>query len=116
MVERPIKKADRQPKGTDDNNSENSDSQPNQSSPKISKQVGDTPKESLRDTPFAERSAGKESRSDRADNKGKKYGNADAPSSGGNPALARGPKPVKPKPPVVVAETEPEEVSQESEA
>lgn len=101
MVERPIKKADRQPKGTDDNSSENSDSQPNQSIPKISKQGSDTPKES---------------RSDRADTKGKKYGNADAPSTGGNPALARGPKPVKPKPPVVVAETEPEEVSQESEA
>ncbi|MEH2055347.1 MAG: hypothetical protein V7K97_04055 [Nostoc sp.] len=94
MVERPIKKSERQSQGTTDNNSEKSDSiTPIESNPKSSK-------------PTRNRSSGTE----------KKASFGDENRHQGNPALARGPKPVKP--PVKVEtkelETESEPSSEES--
>jgi len=85
MVERPIKKSERQSSSGTGSESENSDFMPTpQSSPKISKQSDE-----------------------RSERKGKKYTNADKSISQVNPALARGPKPVKPQPkPVIEPETE----------
>jgi hypothetical protein len=95
MVERPIKKSERQAQANTDNNSENTDSvTPIESNPKSSK-------------PSRNRSSGT----------GKKASYGDENRQQGNPALARGPKPVKP--PVKVQteelETESETSSEESE-
>ncbi|MBC1220352.1 hypothetical protein GNF10_04780 [Nostoc sp. UCD121] len=94
MVERPIKKSERQSQANTDNNSENKDSMtPIESNPKSSK-------------PSRNRSS----------DKGKKASYGDENRQQGNPALARGPKPVKP--PVKVQteelETESETISEES--
>ncbi|WP_041565204.1 hypothetical protein [Nostoc punctiforme] len=94
MVERPIKKSERQSQANTDNNSENKDSiTPIESNPKSSK-------------PSRNRSS----------DKGKKASYGDDNRQQGNPALARGPKPVKP--PVKVQteelETESETISEES--
>ncbi|MBD2566048.1 MULTISPECIES: hypothetical protein [Nostoc] len=94
MVERPIKKSERQSQASTDNNSENTDSiAPIESNPKSSK-------------PSRNRSSGT----------GKKASYGDENRQQGNPALARGPKPVKP--PVKVQteelETESETTSEES--
>ncbi|MBC6431379.1 hypothetical protein FM036_11390 [Nostoc sp. HG1] len=94
MVERPIKKSERQSQGSTDNNSENTDSiPPIESNPKSSK-------------PSRNRSS----------DTGKKASYGDENRQQGNPALARGPKPVKP--PVKVQteelETESESISEES--
>jgi hypothetical protein len=94
MVERPIKKSERQSQANTDNNSENTDSiTPIESNPKSSK-------------PSRNRSSGT----------GKKASYGDENRQQGNPALARGPKPVKP--PVKVQteelETESETISEES--
>jgi hypothetical protein len=93
MVERPIKKSERQSQGSTDNNSENTDSiPPIESNPKSSK-------------PSRNRSS----------DKGKKASYGEENRQQGNPALARGPKPVKP--PVKVQteelETESESISEE---
>lgn len=89
MVERPIKKSERQPKLNTDKNSGNSDSiSPAESNPKRSK-----------------------GRGDRSSGKGKKGSFADESKPPVNPALARGPKPVKPQPKVT---TEPETDSESS--
>ncbi|MBN3958631.1 MAG: hypothetical protein V7L31_02345 [Nostoc sp.] len=94
MVERPIKKSERQSQESTDKNSENTDSvTPIESNPKNSK-------------PSRNRSA----------DKGKKS-LGDENRHQGNPALARGPKPVKPPAPKVQTEeleTESESVSEES--
>ncbi|AVH66372.1 hypothetical protein CDG77_21235 [Nostoc sp. 'Peltigera membranacea cyanobiont' 213] len=94
MVERPIKKSERQSQASTDNNSENTDSiTPIESNPKSSK-------------PSRNRSSGTDKKAS--------YGNETRQQ--GNPALARGPKPVKP--PVKVEteelETESETISEES--
>lgn len=94
MVERPIKKSERQDQASTDNNSENTDSiPPIESNPKSSK-------------PSRNRSS----------DKGKKASYGEENRQQGNPALARGPKPVKP--PVKVQteelETESEPASEES--
>ena len=94
MVERPIKKSERQAQASTDNNSENTDSiPPIESNPKSSK-------------PSRNRSS----------EKGKKASYGEESRQQGNPALARGPKPVKP--PVKVQteelETESEPTSEES--
>jgi hypothetical protein len=95
MVERPIKKSERQSQPSADNNSENLDSiPPVESNPRSSK-------------PSQNRSSGK----------GKKgsFGDENKPPS--NPALMRGPKPVKPPVKVeteVQTETETESISEES--
>ncbi|MEH2200539.1 hypothetical protein [Nostoc sp.] len=94
MVERPIKKSERQSQASTDNNSENTDSiTPIESNPKSSK-------------PTRNRSSGTDKKAS--------YGNETRQQ--GNPALARGPKPVKP--PVKVeteeVETESETISEES--
>ncbi|MEH2248653.1 hypothetical protein [Nostoc sp.] len=90
MVERPIKKSERQSQQSTDNNSENSDSiTPIESNPKSSK-------------PSRNRSAGT----------GKKASSGDENRQQGNPALARGPKPVKPP----VAKVKTEELETESES
>lgn len=94
MVERPIKKSERQSQANTDNNSENTDSiTPIESNPKSSK-------------PTRNRSSGNDKKAS--------YGNETRQQ--GNPALARGPKPVKP--PVKVQteelETESETISEES--
>ncbi|MBD2412460.1 hypothetical protein FACHB389_31720 [Nostoc calcicola FACHB-389] len=94
MVERPIKKSERQSQPSTDNNLENLDSKPPvESNPKSSK-------------PDRNRSSGK----------GKKGSFADENKQPVNPALLRGPKPVKP--PVKIqteVETESEPTSEESE-
>jgi hypothetical protein len=97
MVERPIKKSERQAQGSTDKNSENSDSiPPIESNPKSSKPSRD--------------------RSDRSSGKGKKGSFGDENRQPTNPALARGPKPVKPPVKVVTEEleTESEPLSEES--
>ncbi|MBD2495713.1 hypothetical protein [Nostoc sp. FACHB-280] len=94
MVERPIKKSERQAQANTDNNSENSDSAPSiESHPKRSN-----------------------SRDNRSSGKRKKGTAKDEVKPPVNPALARGPKPVKP--PVVKSEpeTDSEAVSEESPA
>ena len=93
MVERPIKKSERQSQANTDNNSENTDSiKPIESNPKSSK-------------PSRNRSSGTDKKA--------YYGQENRQQ--GNPALARGPKPVKP--PVKVQteelETESEAISEE---
>ncbi|BAY17140.1 hypothetical protein NIES21_29750 [Anabaenopsis circularis NIES-21] len=93
MVERPIKKSERQAQANTDNNSENSDSAPSiESHPKRSN-----------------------SRDNRSSGKRKKDSAKDEIKQQVNPALARGPKPVKA--PVIVKsepETDAEQVSEES--
>ncbi|MEH2242781.1 hypothetical protein [Nostoc sp.] len=94
MVERPIKKSERQSQENTDNNSENSDSiPPIESKPQSSK-------------PSRNRSSGT----------GKKASYGDENRQPGNPALARGPKPVKPPAKVKIeeVETESEPISEES--
>ncbi|MFH7024519.1 MAG: hypothetical protein ACHBN1_03750 [Heteroscytonema crispum UTEX LB 1556] len=82
MVERPIKKSERQSQASTDSDSGNSDSMPPvESNPKISKRSDD-----------------------RSSGKGKKPSFGEAKQQV-NPALARGPKPVKPQTNV---KTEPE--------
>ncbi|MEH2128265.1 hypothetical protein [Nostoc sp.] len=96
MVERPIKKSERQSQANTDNNSENTDSvTPIESNPKSSK-------------PSRERSSDK-------GKKGSSY--RDEGRQPANPALARGPKPIKPPAPKVQTEeleTESESISEES--
>ncbi len=94
MVERPIKKSERQSQANTDTNSENLDSiPPVESKPKTSK-------------PDGNRSSGK----------GKKGSFADENKPPVNPALMRGPKPVKPPAKVETeVETESEPISEESE-
>jgi hypothetical protein len=97
MVERPIKKSERQPKVSGDNNSENMNSTPSvESTPKISKRSDDRSKDKRKKGAFAEESKQQVS-----------------------PALARGPKPVKPQAsiktePETEPETESEAISEES--
>jgi hypothetical protein len=93
MIERPIKKSERQSQANTDYNSENSDSVlPIESDPTSSK-------------PSGNRSFGK----------GKKASFGNENKQQANPALARGPKPVKPKINVKTeTETESESISQES--
>ncbi|HYX16603.1 MAG TPA: hypothetical protein VE944_19990 [Nostoc sp.] len=94
MVERPIKKSERQSQASTDNNSENTDSIPSiESNPKSSK-------------PSRNRSS----------DKGKKASYGEENRQQGNPALARGPKPVKPpvKAQTEELETESEPTSEES--
>ncbi|GAA6618642.1 hypothetical protein [Scytonema sp. NUACC26] len=87
MVERPIKKSERQANTNADSNSENLDSTPPvESNPKSIKRNSDRKGDS------SER---------RSSGRGKKsYGDDSKPPV--NPALARGPKPVKSKPNIVV--------------
>ncbi|MBW4677100.1 MAG: hypothetical protein KME52_24750 [Desmonostoc geniculatum HA4340-LM1] len=94
MVERPIKKSERQSQPSTDTNLENLDSiPPIESNPKSSK-------------PDRNRSSGK----------GKKGSFADENRQPLNPALMRGPKPVKPPTKVEKeVETESEPISEESE-
>ncbi|MBW4615962.1 MAG: hypothetical protein KME21_22300 [Desmonostoc vinosum HA7617-LM4] len=87
MVERPIKKSERQAQANADNSSENTNSVPPIESTPI-------PKSSK---PSGNRSSGK----------GKKAAYADENKPPVNPALARGPKPSKIKP-IVKTEPEPE--------
>ncbi|MEH2011228.1 hypothetical protein [Nostoc sp.] len=95
MVERPIKKSERQAQASTDNNTENSDSiPPIESNPKSSK-------------PSRNRSS----------DTGKKASYGDENRQQGNPALARGPKPVKPPAPKVKTEeleTDSESIPEES--
>lgn len=94
MVERPIKKSERQSQGSTDNNSENTDSiPPIESNPKSSKPTRN-----------------------RSSEKGKKASYGEENRQQGNPALARGPKPVKPPVKVQIEEleTESEPTSEES--
>ncbi|MBW4569441.1 hypothetical protein PI95_007055 [Hassallia byssoidea VB512170] len=93
MVERPIKKSERQPSSGNDSKSENSDSMPTpQSNPKSSKQSDD-----------------------RSKGRGKKASFKDESRQSVNPALARGPKPVKPQPKVIIEpESESQPISEES--
>ncbi|WP_445637885.1 hypothetical protein [Nostoc sp. DSM 114161] len=95
MVERPIKKSERQAQANTDNNLEKLDSTPPvESNPKSSK-------------PDRNRSSGK----------GKKGSFADENRPPVNPALMRGPKPVKPPAKVQKeVETESEPISEESES
>lgn len=75
MIERPIKKSERQAQANTDKNSENSpDLQPTEANPKSSK-----------------------SRGNRSSGKGKKSSFGDETKQQISPALVRGPKPVKPK-------------------
>ncbi|BAY98148.1 hypothetical protein NIES37_20960 [Tolypothrix tenuis PCC 7101] len=92
MVERPIKKSERQSQANADSNSENLDSvTPRESNPKKSK-------------PSGNRSSGK----------GKKGSFKDEIKPPVNPALVRGPKPVQPKIEVKTdSETESEPISEE---
>ncbi|MBH8577289.1 hypothetical protein I8752_30855 [Nostocaceae cyanobacterium CENA369] len=94
MVERPIKKSERQSQVDTENNSENSDSVPSiESNPRSSKRSGN-----------------------RSSGKGKKASYGDENKQPVNPALARGPKPVKPPKPNVKteSETEAEPIAEES--
>jgi hypothetical protein len=92
MVERPIKKSERQPKADTGSESENSDSMPTaQPKPKSSKR-----------------------NDDRSEGRGKKASFGDESRQSVNPALARGPKPVKPQPKVIIPESESETISEES--
>jgi hypothetical protein len=87
MIERPIKKSERQSQEKTENNSENSDYvQPRESNPKSAK-----------------------SRDNRSSGKGKKGSFGEETKQQVSPALMRGPKPVKPK---ITAQTEPEAESE----
>ena len=89
MVERPIKKSERQLNVDTDNTSENLDSKPSvESTPRI------IPKRN----------------NERSSDKGKKSKNVEEVKQQGNPALARGPKPVQLKPKEVKAEPENDEL------
>jgi hypothetical protein len=91
MVERPIKKSERQSQANTDKSSENLDSvSPNESNSYRSK-----------------------SRGNRSSGKGKKGAFAEESKPPVNPALARGPKPAKPQPKVEI-EPESEPVSEET--
>ncbi|MBD2603445.1 hypothetical protein H6G81_02590 [Scytonema hofmannii FACHB-248] len=93
MVERPIKKSERQPSPDTDNQPEKSDSMPT---------AKPTPKSSKRSD-------------DRSEGRGKKATFGDESRQSVNPALARGPKPVKPQPKVIIEpESESEPISEES--
>ena len=97
MVERPIKKSERPAKDTT-NDTDSSTSQPSEQR--------------------ADRSTHNKDR-DRDRGRGGRGSKQEEPRSAGSPALMRGPKPVKAKPPVVeevqaTAETEQVEDSQES--
>ncbi|MEH1948266.1 MAG: hypothetical protein V7K77_15125 [Nostoc sp.] len=102
MVERPIKKSERQSQGSTDSNSENTDSvTPIESNPKNSK-------------PSRDAEGGLRQRSSDKGKKGSSY--RDEGRQPTNPALARGPKPVKPPAPKVQTEeleTESESISEE---
>lgn len=89
MVERPIKKSERQSQVNTDSESQNLDSIPQQSNPKSLKKNNDSKSKS----------------------KGRKGTNANESVAPVNPALARPPKPVKPK---VTVKTEPEETESQS--
>ena len=93
MVERPIKKSERQAKADTGSESQNSDSMPT-AQPKA--------KSSKRND-------------DRSEGRGKKASFGDESRQSVNPALARGPKPVKPQPKVIIPESESETISEESE-
>ncbi|MDZ8262395.1 hypothetical protein [Nostoc sp. ChiQUE01b] len=103
MVERPIKKSERQSQESTDSNSENSDSvTPIESNPKSSK-------------PTRDAEGGLRLRSSDKGKKASSYKDESRPPV--NPALARGPKPVKPPTPKVKTEeleTESESISEES--
>ncbi len=93
MVERPIKKSERQLNVDTDNSSENLDSMPSvESKPRVSKR-----------------------NNERSSDKGKKSKNMDEVRQQVNPALARGPKPAKLKPKEVKAESENDELEPISE-
>jgi hypothetical protein len=93
MVERPIKKSERQPSSDTDSKPEKSDSMPTaKPNPKGSKRSDD-----------------------RSEGRGKKASFGDESRQSVNPALARGPKPVKPQPKVIIEpESESEPISEES--
>jgi len=134
MVERPIKKSERQSQGSTDKNSENTDSTaPIESNPKSSNPIKSNPKSSnpiesnskssnpIESNPKSSNpiefnpKSSKPSRN-RSSDTGKKASFGNENRQQGNPALARGPKPVKP--PVKVQteelETESEFISEES--
>ena len=91
MVERPIKKSERQTKESTDNDSGNSDFiPPVESTPKVLKRI-----------------------EDRSSGKGKKASFGNEVRQQGSPALARGPKPVKPQPSPIKPEAESEPMSEE---
>jgi hypothetical protein len=91
MVERPIKKSERQSQDNTDSKPKNLDSKPLESNPKRSK------------------------RNDDRSGRGKKRDFKDESKPPVNPALARGPKPVKPQPKdTIEPETDTEAVSAES--
>ncbi len=108
MVERPIKKSERQSQVSADKSSENLDSMP---------PVESTPKRlSLDSIPSVESTPKIIKRIDdqRSSSKGKKASFADELKPPGNPALARGPKPVKPQPKAIIEpETDSEPTSVE---
>lgn len=92
-MERPIKKSERQSSEGTDTESENLDSMP---------------------TPQSSRKNSKRS-DDRSEGRGKKASFGDESRQSVNPALARGPKPVKPKANIKTEpETELEPISEES--
>jgi hypothetical protein len=93
MVERPIKKSERQSKSNADNNLDNLDSNP----------------------PIESNRKSSQRRDERSSSRGKKGSSMKEKESVQqiNPALARGPKPVKPQP-NVITEPETEETNSES--
>lgn len=93
MVERPIKKSERQAKADTGSESEKSDSMPTaKPEPKSSKRSDD-----------------------RSEGRGKKASFGDESRQSLNPALARGPKPVKPQPKVIIEPpSESEPISEDS--
>ncbi|OUL30435.1 hypothetical protein BV372_21955 [Nostoc sp. T09] len=93
MIERPIKKSERQSQANTDKNSENEDSV----------------------LPIEPNTKGSKPSSKRSSGKGKKGSFGDESRQPVNPALARGPKPVKPKINVQTnSEAESEPISEES--
>jgi hypothetical protein len=124
MVERPIKKSERQSQGSTDKNSENTDSTaPIESNPKSSNPIESNPKSSnpiesnpKSSNPIESNPKSSKPSRNRSSDTGKKASFGNENRQQGNPALARGPKPVKP--PVKVQteelETESEFISEES--
>jgi hypothetical protein len=124
MVERPIKKSERQSQGSTDKNSENTDSTaPIESNPKSSNPIKSNPKSSnpiesnpKSSNPIESNPKSSKPSRNRSSDTGKKASFGNENRQQGNPALARGPKPVKP--PVKVQteelETESEFISEES--
>ncbi|CAN1209060.1 hypothetical protein TUMEXPCC7403_02475 [Tumidithrix helvetica PCC 7403] len=107
-MERPIKKSDRQPKANTDNDSSNLDSTP----PIETKSAEAKP---LPSKSNSDRS------SDRSSGRGKKSSYGEETVQRVNPALTRGPKPVKPKAEVIpdpeletTSDTESENISNTS--